>query len=96
MGHIVGVRGQIIDAVSLLRRGIARTGEIGAVGGFFDVIGIIPQFSDIVSTFDGFVGSVLMTMAVSGIFDCLELAIRPDMTLPPCKNPQPELPLEGK
>jgi hypothetical protein len=96
LGQTLNVRGQILDAISLLRRGVARAGEIGAIGGFFDYIGIIPQFSDIISTFNGFVGSVLMTLALSGIYDCIELAIRPDMRLPPCKNSEPELPLERK
>lgn len=65
------------------------------IGGFLDYIGLIPQFSEIIATPNGFIGSVLICIVASGFYDVFERITKPDLRLPPCQNDEPKLPMEG-
>lgn len=81
-----------MSGASLIRRGMARTAEVGAVASFADLLGLFPSFSDLMANPQTALGAIFATMGVSALYDCIEQAIKPDLTADPCENSENDIP----
>lgn len=81
---------------SLPRRALGRLAEIVFLGEVGGALGLFPGFH---AAFFGehLLFYLLMSLGCSMLYDLIEIAVRPDLSLSPCVEKSPELPLgDGK
>lgn len=78
---------------SLFRRAMGRTGEIGTLLWFLDLIGVMPGYVQAIQDSGALTGSIFVCIGCSFIFDLFEIVTKPDMQLRPCDDDEPELPM---
>lgn len=76
-----------------MRRAASRTGELAAWLAFGETLGVCPGFMQAMSDRNTAIGSVLVTVCGSVLFDLFELVTAPDRTLRACSGDEPELPM---
>jgi len=88
---------QSINPLSIPRRGLARFGEITAIGELADALGIIPNFHEYVFG-PHLTVNLIVFVGMSAAFDLMELVTRPDLpsASDPCQPAEPQLPFGKK
>ena len=81
------------EIFSLLRRAAGRISELCLFLGFLDLVGVFPGFFAMMSVRETQAVSVLLMIAVSGLFDIYEITIAATNGISSCSDDEPELPL---